>query len=163
MSTSNETSFELLLNIQSYGEEELKSLKEKLEGEEREISKRRRLLHGELDIIRAEIVRRMRDKGRAGKSLFSDGDIERLSAILSARGLPSDQEEPAGETEAEPTPTGGATEAGHKAPGNFRAGTRNNRCQGSEKDENGQPRRRSPFAGWAAAYLELAGPGLRSA
>ena len=63
------------------------------------MSKRRRLLHGELDIIRAEIVRRKRDQGRAGKSVFSDGDIDKLSAILSNRGLSTEQEEPTGEAE----------------------------------------------------------------
>jgi hypothetical protein len=102
MSTTDETSFELLLNIQSYGDEQLKSLKDSLEEEEREVSKRRRLLHGELDIIRAEIVRRKRDQGRAGKSVFSDGDIDKLSAILSNRGLSTEQKKPAGEAETEP-------------------------------------------------------------
>ncbi len=99
MSTTGETSFELLLNIQSYSDEQLKSLKDNLEEEEREVSKRRRLLHGELDIIRAEIVRRKRDQGRAGKSVFSDGDIDKLSAILSNRGLSNEREKPAGEAE----------------------------------------------------------------
>jgi hypothetical protein len=99
MSATDESSFESLLNIQSYSDPELKSLKEKLEAEERDVSKRRRLLHGELDIIRAEIVRRKRDEGRAGKSIFSDGDIEKLSAILSARGLSGEQQNPGDDTE----------------------------------------------------------------
>ena len=101
MSAAEETSFELLLNIQSYSDQDLKSLADRLATEEREVSKRRRLLHGELDIIRAEMVRRLRDKHRAGTSIFSNGDIGQLSAILSARGLSSEPKGPADEPEAE--------------------------------------------------------------
>jgi len=97
MSAPDETSFELLVNIQSYGDQEIKALADKLAGEEREVSKRRRLLHGELDIIRAEMVRRLREKHRAGSSVFSDGDIGQLSAILSGRGVAGEQDGPAGE------------------------------------------------------------------
>ncbi len=85
-------SFDLLVNIQSYADDELKALAEALEAEEHEISKTRRLIHAKLDILRAEMVRRLRDKHQAGKSLFSEGDVEKLSAILSSRGLVPEEE-----------------------------------------------------------------------
>lgn len=82
---NTEDSFNILINLRSYSDEELKQLSTSLEEEEREISRRRRVLHGELDIVRAEIVRRLRDKHKAGESVFGEDDISRLSEILSAR------------------------------------------------------------------------------
>jgi len=87
MSDVDTASFDLLVNIQSYSDGELKALAQALEAEEREISKSRRLLHARLDILRAEMVRRLRDKHRAGESLVAEGDVQKLSAILSSRGL----------------------------------------------------------------------------
>jgi hypothetical protein len=88
MSEADSTSFDLLANLQAYSDEELKTLSENLQAEERQISKKRRLIHGQIDILRAEMVRRLRDKHQAGDSLFSEGDVEKLSSILSSRGLP---------------------------------------------------------------------------
>jgi hypothetical protein len=82
----DESSFERLINIQSYGDDELKTLAARLSEEEREVSMRRRLLHGEMDIVRAEMVRRLRDKGGEGR-LVRDGDVAALTDILSSRGL----------------------------------------------------------------------------
>lgn len=87
MSDVDTASFDLLVNIQSYSDGELKSLAGTLEREEQEISKSRRLIHAKLDILRAEMVRRLRDKHHAGVSLVVEGDVEKLSAILSSRGL----------------------------------------------------------------------------
>ena len=42
----DDTTFDRLINIQSYSDVELKTLAQQLSDEEREISKRRRLLHG---------------------------------------------------------------------------------------------------------------------
>lgn len=81
----DDTPFETLVNIQSFSDEELHQLADRLSGEEREISKRRRLLHGEIDILRAEIVRRLRDKHTTGGSLVEHGDVEVLTDILSGR------------------------------------------------------------------------------
>jgi len=87
MSDVDTASFDLLVNIQAYSDAELKSLADTLETEEHEISKSRRLLHAKLDILRAEMVRRLRDKHDAGESLVAEGDVEKLSAILSSRGM----------------------------------------------------------------------------
>lgn len=90
MSEPDAASYDLLVDIQSYSDDELKALAERLQAEEREVSKRRRLLHGQIDILRAEMVRRLRDKHRAGESLVNEGDVETLSAILSHRTLPDE-------------------------------------------------------------------------
>lgn len=83
-----ESSFERLLNIQSYSDEELRDLAARLTEEEREISRRRRILHGEIDIIRAELVRRLRDKHQGG-GLVIDGNVAQLAQILCTRGKPA--------------------------------------------------------------------------
>jgi len=90
----DQSSFERLINIQSYSDEELKELDVTLAAEEREVSMRRRLLHGEMDIVRAEMVRRLRDKNRGAGGLVVDGDIAVLTDILSGRG---EFEDPLGE------------------------------------------------------------------
>lgn len=91
MSALDESSFERLIKIQSYTDEELKALATELSNEEQELSMRRRLLHGELDIVRAEMVRRLRDKSRSGVGLVQDGDVAALTEILSTRTGGEDQ------------------------------------------------------------------------
>jgi hypothetical protein len=86
MSALDDSSFERLIKIQSYSDEELKSLAAQLTQEEQEVSMKRRLLHGELDIVRAEMVRRLRDKSQSGSGIVQDGDVAALSDILSGRG-----------------------------------------------------------------------------
>lgn len=93
----DESSFERLLNIQSYTDEELRDLAAKLAEEEREISRRRRILHGEIDIVRAELVRRLRDKSRDGR-LVVDADVAKLAEILRTRGRPEHGPEEGGES-----------------------------------------------------------------
>jgi hypothetical protein len=81
----DDTPFERLINVQSYSDEELRELADRLSTEEREISKRRRILHGEIDILRAEIVRRLREKHTAGAGLVDNGDVGVLTDILSGK------------------------------------------------------------------------------
>ncbi|GAB4242000.1 MAG: hypothetical protein Kow00129_00170 [Thermoleophilia bacterium] len=92
MTEQEKASFDLLVNIQAYTDDELKQLSEALEQEEREISKQRRLIHAKIDILRAEMVRRLREKHTRGEALFGEGDVERLSSILSGRTPHSDVE-----------------------------------------------------------------------
>jgi len=68
---------------------ELKNLIHELEAEENEISYRRRLLHGKLDILRAELVARLQKKGEGELGQI---DIDRLSEILAGKAAPRDQE-----------------------------------------------------------------------
>jgi hypothetical protein len=85
MSGTESPPFDLLINLQSYSDDELRLLLDRLQQEELEVSKHRRLIHASLDILRAEIVRRLRDKHKSGESLFSEGDVSRLTSILSNR------------------------------------------------------------------------------
>lgn len=102
----DDTTFDRLINIQSYSDAEIKVLAQQLSDEEREISKHRRLLHGEIDIVRAEMVRRLRDKHGSGQGIFKDGDISALTAILTGRPAAEAQGTVATFAEAEPEPEG---------------------------------------------------------
>ena len=64
---------------------ELKDLISRLEDEENEISYRRRLLHGKIDILRAELVARLKSKGEGE---LAQVDVDRLSEILSGKAAP---------------------------------------------------------------------------
>ena len=76
-------------------DKELKELIAQLSAEETEISYQRRLLHGKIDILRAELVNRLRRKHDGGEEIFSGVDVERLTEILAGRGnagpAPEDQ------------------------------------------------------------------------
>ena len=85
MDALDEILFDRLVNIQSYTDEELKELIEQLGKQEAELSKRRRLLHGEIDILKAERNRRRRDQQEAGESLLGEGHLDVLTDILSGR------------------------------------------------------------------------------
>jgi hypothetical protein len=74
---------EPLPDFTSLSDADLKQLIEELEKEENEISYRRRVLHGKIDILRAELVERL--KKSEGRSVLEDVDVERLSAILAGR------------------------------------------------------------------------------
>jgi hypothetical protein len=69
-------------DIGSMSDQELKSLIAELAEEEREISYRRRLLHGRIDILRAELVTRLRNKREEGDALITGDDVQKLTDIL---------------------------------------------------------------------------------
>ena len=68
----------------------LKTLIHALEVEENEVSYRRRLLQGRIDILRAELVARLQQSVAAGESDFTD--VERLTDILSSKAAPHVEE-----------------------------------------------------------------------
>ena len=72
-------------DLGSLSEKELKDLIARLEGEEHEVSYRRRVLHGKIDILRAELVNRLRHKHEQGEDVISGADVARLSDILAGR------------------------------------------------------------------------------
>jgi RsiG-like len=72
-------------DLGSLSDEELKDLIDKLTTEENEISYRRRVLHGKIDILRAELVNRLRQKRESGDSLISGDDVAQLTEILAGR------------------------------------------------------------------------------
>ena len=59
---------ELLPDLGSLSDEELKQLKDELEAQEHELSYQRRILHGKIDILRAELVARLQRRGGAACS-----------------------------------------------------------------------------------------------
>jgi dihydroorotase-like cyclic amidohydrolase len=61
-----------------------------LEKEEDEISFRRRVLHGRIDILRAELVARLREQVSAGEAQLAH--LRRLSEILTAEAAPTEDE-----------------------------------------------------------------------
>ena len=68
---------DLLPDLGSLSDEELKQLKDDLEAQEHELSYQRRILHGKIDILRAELVARLQRSG--GQSVLDELDVERLT------------------------------------------------------------------------------------
>ena len=69
-------------DVSAMSERELKDLISQLTDEERELSYRRRLLHGKIDILRAELVNRLRARREAGEELITGQDVQQLTDIL---------------------------------------------------------------------------------
>ena len=74
---------EILPDLGSLSDEELKQLKLDLEAKEQEVSYQRRVLHGQIDILRAEIVARLQRTG--GLSVLDELDVNRLTEILTGK------------------------------------------------------------------------------
>ena len=81
-----EGSTEPLPDLASLSDEDLKALIDRLTQEENEVSFRRRLLQGRIDILRAERTARLKGQG------VTDIDVEKLTDILSSRSAPSSEE-----------------------------------------------------------------------
>ncbi len=69
-------------DIASMSDEELKATIERLTEEEREVSYRRRILHGKIDILRAELVNRLKHRREDGDSVITGADVQALTDIL---------------------------------------------------------------------------------
>ena len=72
-------------DLGSLSEAELKELIRELTDEETEISYKRRILHGKIDILRAELVNRMRKRHNGGEQLITGDDVQQLTEILAGR------------------------------------------------------------------------------
>jgi hypothetical protein len=77
-------------DLEALSEQELKDLIRELTEEEQEVSYRRRILHGRIDILRAELVNRLRGRHEQGEAVISGADVQRLTEILSGRGVSAD-------------------------------------------------------------------------
>lgn len=73
-----------LLNLEEKSLDELRGLLDSIYEEEQAVSYRRRVLHGKIDILRAELVGRLKSQREAGEDIVSGHDIERLIGILSS-------------------------------------------------------------------------------
>jgi hypothetical protein len=72
-------------DLGSMNDSELKDLIRQLTDEETDISYQRRILHGKIDILRAELVNRLRNKHEGGEEVISGEDLQRLTEILANR------------------------------------------------------------------------------
>jgi hypothetical protein len=72
-------------DLGSLSDGELKDVIKELTEEETEISYRRRILHGKIDILRAELVNRLRKKHDGGEDLITGDDVQKLTDILTRR------------------------------------------------------------------------------
>ena len=77
---------EPLPDLGSLSDEALKSLIDDLQAQEDEVSFQRRMLHGKIDILRAELVARLQKSG--GESVLEQVDVDRLTDILTGKGAP---------------------------------------------------------------------------
>ena len=79
-------------DLGSLSDKELKDLIDNLTAEENEISYKRRVLHGKIDILRAELVNRLRKKDETGELVISGADVQQLTDILAGR-VPANEPE----------------------------------------------------------------------
>ena len=84
------TALDTFPDLGALSDSELKDLIQQLTEEEQEVSYKRRILHGKIDILRAELVNRLRKKHEEGESVISGADVQQLTDILSGKGIPAD-------------------------------------------------------------------------
>src|SRR5882672_7973143 len=77
---------EPLPDLVTLSDADLKLLIADLTREENEVSYQRRLLHGKIDILRAELVARLQKTG--GTSILDEVDVDHLTDILTSRAAP---------------------------------------------------------------------------
>jgi RsiG-like len=85
---------EVYIDYSKKTDQELRGILEELMKEEGKISYQRRVLHGKIDILRAELVQRKKTGLKEGKSLISDEDIHKLSEILAGEALGINRNDP---------------------------------------------------------------------
>ena len=77
---------EPLPDLATLSDPDLKGLIDEYTKEEQEVSYRRRILHGKIDILRAELVARLQKTG--GQSVLDQVDVESLTEILAGKASP---------------------------------------------------------------------------
>jgi len=84
---------EPLPDLNALSDQELRDLIRDLVREERDVSYRRRLLHGKIDILRAELVARLQRQVGEGESPLTEVDVEKLTEILASKAPPPSEED----------------------------------------------------------------------
>jgi RsiG-like len=79
---------EPLPDLATLSDADLKALIKELTRQENEVSYQRRLLHGKIDILRAELVARLQKTG--GKGVLDQVDVDHLTEILTSKAAPPD-------------------------------------------------------------------------
>jgi hypothetical protein len=77
---------EPLPDLGTLSDEDLKGLNDDYTREEQEVSYRRRILHGKIDILRAELVARLQKT--QGRSVLDQVDVQSLTEILAGKAAP---------------------------------------------------------------------------
>jgi hypothetical protein len=77
---------EPLPDLATLSDKDLKGLIEEYTREEQEVSYQRRILHGKIDILRAELVARLQKT--QGRSVLDQVDVESLTEILTGKAAP---------------------------------------------------------------------------
>ena len=80
-------------DLGALSDEELKGLIDELTQQEQEVSYERRILHGKIDILRAELVNRLRRKREQGEAVISGADVQQLTDILAGKAMPEGADE----------------------------------------------------------------------
>jgi hypothetical protein len=80
-------------DLGALSDEELKGLIDELTQQEQEVSYERRILHGKIDILRAELVNRLRRKREQGEAVISGADVKQLTDILAGKSMPEAADE----------------------------------------------------------------------
>lgn len=80
-------------DLGSLEDQDLKSLIQDLTKQEQEVSYQRRILHGKIDILRAELVNRLRRKREEGEAVITGADVQALTDILAGKGMPENRNE----------------------------------------------------------------------
>jgi hypothetical protein len=75
-------------DLGALSDQELKDLIQQMTEEEQEVSYKRRILHGKIDILRAELVNRLRKRHAEGESSLSGADVQQLTDILTGKSAP---------------------------------------------------------------------------
>jgi hypothetical protein len=84
----DDLSYDSFPDLGALTDEELKGLIQKHTEDEQEVSYRRRILHGKIDILRAELVNRLRKKHQEGESVITGADVQQLTDILAGKTAP---------------------------------------------------------------------------
>lgn len=79
---------EALPDLKTLSDADLRDLIRTLQEEEQQVSYRRRLLHGKIDILRAELVLRLQGQVEQGKSPLAEAALDALTEILAVKAAP---------------------------------------------------------------------------
>lgn len=80
-------------DLGALSDQELKDLIEELTEREQQVSYERRILHGKIDILRAELVNRLRKKHEGGEPVITGDDVDQLTEILAGKAMPRGETE----------------------------------------------------------------------
>lgn len=79
---------EALPDLAALSDQELRDLINRLVEEENRVSYERRLLHGRIDILRAELQARLKKDVDEGRSPLREIDVDKLAEILTTKAPP---------------------------------------------------------------------------